>query len=58
MQLDYDLLDQFTTMMVERFGEDLGTRPEDITPRKLYGGHCTPKELLLLDRKCGVDGIP
>ena len=58
MQRDYDLLDQFTAMMVERFGEDLGIRPEDVPPRKRYRQHCTPKELSVLDRKCGVDGIP
>ena len=58
MQLDYDLSDRYTVWMIEKFGEDWRTRLEDVPPRKSYRRRCTPKELSVLDRKCGVDRIP
>ena len=56
-KLDYDLWDaaveNTTTALFLQF-----RLPKDKPPRKLYRRHCTPKELSILDRECGISGTP
>ena len=41
--------------------EEVGSiylNPKEENPRRMYRHHCTVRELSILDRNCGVDGIP
>ena len=56
-KLDYDLWDvaveDTTTALFLQF-----CLPKDKPPRKLYRRHCTLKELSIMNRECGISGIP
>ena len=54
MELDYSLLE---IRLMEEVGEEY-LDSDDERPWKMYRHHCTPKELLILNRECSVDGIP
>ena len=58
MELDFSLEDGYVHEICELKGKDWKDFLENRPPRKRYRRNCTPKELVVLDRECRIDGTP